>query len=605
VPQVLLSPSIGLSVSEADEMTDEIQVREDIGGQENIEPRNVKSKAAFPRPHRGAGQFVPVGITREEALRRLEGMSRFAQLVADSNRDRSRLMRSTARMLSEMVGDMTTITLLNTDNETYHVAAYDDTDPAVVVLFEQVLAEVASIPRDQGWVARVIQSGKPMLLPGITLEQAVASAVPTFIEFTRRVGIASMLIVPIIGRSGALGAISLTRHTGSRPYTEDDQSFLMQIAKSAGEAIENYTIIDSLRQELSARLFAKEALAASEQRFLSLFHSTTLGVKVMDLVGTMLETNPAFQALTGYKEEDLIASHFYDIVHPDDVARAIDVFTRLKLSREPHARLEHRLIRSDGAVIWVRTTFATVRKSAGDNTPSLIFGIAEDFTERKRAEVELLELKQHLQRSIELERLRLAQNLHDVPLQELYAVIYKLEELRARSDDASARLLRGVIDDIQRTLNSLRTTASELRPPALSRFGLEKAIRSYVEDFREKHPDIRIRLSLARDRQLLSETVRLLLFRVFQEAMANMLRHAQATEVQVRFTFDAEEARLEICDNGKGFTVPASWTGIARQGHYGLAGMAERVTAAGGLLIVESSPDSPTTIRVTIPCSVA
>jgi signal transduction histidine kinase len=201
-----------------------------------------------------------------------------------------------------------------------------------------------------------------------------------------------------------------------------------------------------------------------------------------------------------------------------------------------------------------------------------------------------------------MERLRLAQNLHDTPLQELYAAIYKLEELRPTTRPATAETIGQVIDDIKHTLAGLRQTASELRPPSLSRFGLEKAIRSYVEDFRQKYPALHLELALARDRQLLSEDTRLVLFRVFQEAMANVTRHSHATEVKVRFAFDAEEARLEVSDNGRGFEVPGNWMSNVRAGHYGLAGMAERVSAAGGTLTLESTPDGPTTIRAVVPC---
>jgi len=123
-----------------------------------------------------------------------------------------------------------------------------------------------------------------------------------------------------------------------------------------------------------------------------------------------------------------------------------------------------------------------------------------------------------------------------------------------------------------------------------------------MQEFHEKHPGIQVKLALARDRQALPEMVRLVLFRVLQEAVANAARHAQASEIQVRFSYDAEEARLEVSDNGRGFTVPGTWMGTVREGHYGLAGMEERVTAAGGTLSVESAPSSPTTIRVTIPC---
>jgi len=80
-----------------------------------------------------------------------------------------------------------------------------------------------------------------------------------------------------------------------------------------------------------------------------------------------------------------------------------------------------------------------------------------------------------------------------------------------------------------------------------------------------------------------------------------VLRHAKATDVHVRFSFDAEEAHLEITDNGTGFEVPNNWIDFVRQGHYGLAGSAERANALGGMFKVKSKPGSPTTIQVTIP----
>jgi signal transduction histidine kinase len=83
--------------------------------------------------------------------------------------------------------------------------------------------------------------------------------------------------------------------------------------------------------------------------------------------------------------------------------------------------------------------------------------------------------------------------------------------------------------------------------------------------------------------------------------LTNILRHAEATEVKVSFSFDAEEARLEIKDNGRGFEVPANWIEYVRQGHYGLAGAAERVNTLGGTLKVESEPGNSTLVRAVIP----
>ncbi len=179
-------------------------------------------------------------------------------------------------------------------------------------------------------------------------------------------------------------------------------------------------------------------------------------------------------------------------------------------------------------------------------------------------------------------------------MQELYSAIYQIEGLRNQVDSPAISQLANVKLDLQRVLEELRASAKELRPPTISDFGLEKAIRSHVEDLQEKIPEIKITLDLARDRQLLPENIRLALFRVFQHSLTNVVRHTEASQVQVQFNFDAEAAYLEIKDDGKGFVVPNSWVELARQGHYGLAGAAERWIYWAGLLqlspVLEKAP---------------
>ena len=90
-------------------------------------------------------------------------------------------------------------------------------------------------------------------------------------------------------------------------------------------ALEYFTVINSLRKEVAARQFAKEALAASEERFLSIFHSTTLGIQVMDLVGTIIDSNAALQKITGYSEQELVGISFDELVYPEDLPQVANV----------------------------------------------------------------------------------------------------------------------------------------------------------------------------------------------------------------------------------------------------------------------------------------
>ncbi len=349
--------------------------------------------------------------------------------------------------------------------------------------------------------------------------------------------------------------------------------------------------------DLSAQKRAEQAIRTSEAKFRNVFENSQLGKALVSMDGEV-RFNKAFCEILGYTEEELQGKSWEAITFPDDIAHTADVLRGVMDGSIANARFDKRYVHKNGSLIWADTTISIMRDAVGE--PLYVLTAINDITGRKESDAALLDLKQHMQRNIEIERLRLAQDLHDVPLQNLYGVIYVLEELRSRSDTKTSETLGGVISDVQNTLSSLRAIASELRPPSISRFGLEKAARSYIEDFREKHPHIHITQSLARDGQMLPEAVRLVLFRILQESLMNISRHAEATEVKVSFSFDAEEASLEVSDNGRGFEVPSNWLGLVREGHYGLAGMEERVSAAGGKLELESAPGS-SKVHVVLP----
>jgi signal transduction histidine kinase len=209
-------------------------------------------------------------------------------------------------------------------------------------------------------------------------------------------------------------------------------------------------------------------------------------------------------------------------------------------------------------------------------------------------------IRSRLIESIEKERLRLAQELHDIPIQDLYGLIYQLDDLQ---DGDGGKSLEEFRHTLYKVVNSLRTTCRELRPPSLSPFGLEVAIRDHVEKFCDKNPTIEVHLDLMPDKQVLSDSLRLSLFRIYQQAIHNVARHAEATEMHIRFSWDDEMIILEIEDNGKGFEVPRQWPDLAREEHFGLAGIAERAESIGGKLEIVSALGSGTLIRTLIPRS--
>jgi len=226
----------------------------------------------------------------------------------------------------------------------------------------------------------------------------------------------------------------------------------------------------------------------------------------------------------------------------------------------------------------------------------------QSVTQSGHLEQDHYEIKNRLSESREKERLRLAQELHDVPIQDLYGLIYQMDDLRdLLKDPDGEHLLNEQTQMLYRVVNSLRTICRELRPPSLSPFGLEVAIRDHMEKLRDQNPYIDIHLQLMRDQQILSDSLRLNLFRIYQQAINNVIRHSEATEVHIRFRWDEDTITLEVEDNGKGFDVPKSWVELVRQDHFGLVGLAERVESIRGKLEIVSAPGEGTLVRAIVP----
>jgi PAS domain S-box-containing protein len=314
----------------------------------------------------------------------------------------------------------------------------------------------------------------------------------------------------------------------------------------------------------------------------------------------MLRSNPAFQQMIGYRAEELEQMSYTDLHHPNDRVIGENLFSDLISGRRELFSLEQRYRCKNGREAWGQVT-ASRFIHQGDETQFVIV-MLKDITERKQIEQELVEMRRRLMQSRENERLRLAQELHDNPLQDIVGLSFQVQGLQNDLKDHDAgQELRAMQETIEQLIGKMRAIAGELRPPALAPFGLFKAIQSHSENFKKKHPDLKIILQLAKDDQLLSEETRLALFRIYQESLNNIVRHSQADQVWIRLMLDEDQVVLEIKDNGQGFELPARWIYLARKGHLGLIGARERTEAIGGMFEVQSSPGKGTLIRAVVP----
>jgi signal transduction histidine kinase len=224
------------------------------------------------------------------------------------------------------------------------------------------------------------------------------------------------------------------------------------------------------------------------------------------------------------------------------------------------------------------------------------------FSDLELAQSERKLLLDRTVHAAEEERIRLAANLHDGPIQRLASVSLTLDRAMLRLDRGdpvvAGDLLERGQDELQAEVDALRRMMSELRPPILDEAGFEAGVRDLVDDFAQR-TGVGGQVGGALLTPLPPDT-ETALYRVLQEALWNVAKHAGATSVEVELQDLGGTVELCVTDDGTGFH-PASSTSLLRDGHFGLVGMRERLESTGGLLIVESVPGAGTRLTARVP----
>jgi len=353
--------------------------------------------------------------------------------------------------------------------------------------------------------------------------------------------------------------------------------------------------------DIDARKQAELSLQASEERFQRVLSNTPTVVFTMDrdLRYTWIH-NPRH----GLTVEDVLGKTDCELLPPD----AAEIITRPKLevlrSGKPIRCELTYSIRGD--LVAYFAAYEPIFSKDGQVVG--LSGVTMDITDR----IQLQRQQQQDQAKIEIqhsiigqreqERLQIARDLHDGPLQNLSALAFQLNTLLVRLNGEEERAILGEVKAVlNETVNELRSYATELRPPLLASFGLERAIRQHLDDFRRRHPHIHVEFTAHHSTDLLLETPRIAMYRIYQEAMNNIVKHSHAGRVEIMLESDDSMARLEIRDDGNGFELPAHWLELARQKHLGVVGMIERAEAVGGRADVQSTPGAGTCVRVWLP----
>ena len=298
---------------------------------------------------------------------------------------------------------------------------------------------------------------------------------------------------------------------------------------------------------------------------------------------------------------------YLERVHPADRVLAATALARA-LAEGRGFMQEERIVRPDGAERVVRTHGEIVRDASGRVTK--LVGACLDVTESRNAEVaqraaaaSLQSLTRRLVQVEEAERRRIAGELHDRVGQNLSALNINLDIVLGALGEAADQGLRMRVRDslglVDGTLQTIENVMADLRPPLLEEYGLGAALAWYAEQF-AKRSAIAVEIddrARERNRRLRREAA-VALFRIAQEALTNVARHANASRVWLRLEADAAEMRLTVRDDGSGFDCAAA---EARASRLGMTTMKERMDAAGGSLALESAPGKGTTLTARVP----
>jgi PAS domain S-box-containing protein len=431
-------------------------------------------------------------------------------------------------------------------------------------------------------------------LPGVVWEVSVWPKPTVLSEMTSRFPEAMLLAVALVG-----GLLTLAVH------------LVRESAAKSGRLQQANQKLTATVEELRR---TETALRASQARLAGILENSADGVLCVDQNLRITLFNQAAENMFGYKSEEVVGQPL-DMLVPERL-RAIhrQHIARFDASPQHALKMANRKpvlgLRKDGTEFPMDAPLSRIEIDG-----EKVFTLAmRDITERLQAEEELLRSRNELEvrvreRTAELQELsnkmaelqeedrrRIARELHDGTTQILIALNVDLGMIGA-SDPALQQKLASSRELVKQCLEELRTVSYLLHPPLLDEIGLELALRNYVKGICARS-SLDIRLQLPPNLDQLPRGVQVAIFRIVQEALANIHRHSDSRTARILLEQEAGQLRMEIADQGRGIPREVLQNTDGRAG-IGIASMRERVRQLGGRFDVESK--AGTTIRVTLP----
>jgi PAS domain S-box-containing protein len=356
--------------------------------------------------------------------------------------------------------------------------------------------------------------------------------------------------------------------------------------------------------DVTARKRLEASLRESEERFSEAFAHAPIGVALVSPDGQYLKVNRALCDLFGFPEAELLQGTFHDLTAPADLESGRELVRQLFAGEIRTVQTEKRYVHARGHFVSALLNVSLVRDSQGQ--PRYQIAQIQDISARKRAEAELRASEEQLHALVdrlntvrEEEAKRIARELHDDLGQKLTVLNMELAELERKLPGATTIQLkqidrmRGVVDHM---IEVVQQISGELRLGQLDILGLSAAIDWQVKEFAGR-AGIACRIARLDEASHLSDIQRTTVFRIMQEALTNIARHAGATEVVVSLQAGPDELTLTVRDNGRGITAAE----LSDRKSIGLLGMRERALIVGGEVTLTGGAGVGTTVLVRIP----
>jgi PAS domain S-box-containing protein len=438
----------------------------------------------------------------------------------------------------------------------------------------------------EGICGRVAETGEPLIVDDIKNEPELCSE--TVLEEQLR----SEISVPLMAHGKIMGTLCVATRS-ARKLKPADVELLRALGNMIGVAMRNVRLYRE-------RMIAAERMRLSEKRYRQVFENAHDAIWIQDLPGTVIAANQAAGDLFGYDLAVLVGMNsgaFFGDKH-NAFLRLIQKDLLNVLYRNQNYKQE--ITRADGSKAYVMLSANLV---SSNSHPDGIQFIGRDITNEVRMQENQQFYLEQITKAHEEERLRISRDLHDSTAQSLIATLRSLERFCEEDDQLSEQRLNMLWiyhGQLKNALQEIRQVSRDLRPSIIDELGLLPAVEWLAERQRSEH-DLDARLSVRGEERRFSQEQEVALFRIIQEALRNVVRHAEATEVKVTIVFNEKETVLSIIDNGDGFELPKSLGELSRLGKLGVDGMETRARLVGGTFDIQSSPGDGTAIAVVVP----